>query len=160
MRMPVRRALIAATVTALALPSTAAASCLPVCTGDVTAALETFECVPICLDEVYALMDKALAEHEGGDEGGTLCAYAKLTAPPPRDWSGAENSKPPYVWVATEEWGRENQGEYDLGPCIYACKDSRVPQVSEVLDLSGGQRLTTVKETAETAAACTAPLLP
>ena len=154
MRMPVRRALIAATVTALALPSAASASCLPVCTGDVRAALETTLCPPICLDEVWARMYKLLAEHEG-DGSGILCAYAKLDGDPPPGWTGGGG--PPYIWVETEEWGRENEGEYDLQQCVYVCEvESFMP---EQPDLSGPPSPTAVNAVQE-AAACAAPLLP
>lgn len=157
MRMPVRRALLAATVTALALPSAASASCLPDCQDVVyDAAYEvamTFECLPICLDELYELMDKALEEHEG-DEAGTLCAYAKLSDEPPAGWPGDPGA--PYIWVDTEEWGNDHRGEWDHRVCVPGCEDSRLPQVSEVPDLSSEQGLTIVKE----AVACAAPLLP
>lgn len=159
MRTHVRRALVAATVTAaLALPSGASAACMPVCLADVYAALATVECPSICPEELERMMDKALAEHEG-DESGTLCAYVKLTPGPPPDWRGG--SGPPYIWVETEEWGTRNEDHYDHKRCVYAC-DAAIPELPAAPD-PGGPSLTAVRqavETAEQVAACAEPLLP
>lgn len=152
MRIPARRALIAAIVTALALPSAASASCLPVCTGDVRDAVETTLCPPVCLDEVWARMYELLAEHEG-DGSGALCAYAKLSDPPPPGWSGGSGGAP-YVWLETKKWGKENEGHYDLQLCIPGCEF--VDIMPEEPDLSGPPSLTAVRD----AATCAVPTLP
>lgn len=151
MRMPVRRALIAITVTTLVLPSAASASCLPVCTEAVRAAVETALCPPICLDDVWARMEALLAEE--GDDGGVLCAYGKLDDPPPSGWSGGGG--PPYVWIQTKAWGAENPDEHDLQLCVFPC--SMVPFLTATPepDLSDPVNVTVVNE----AAACAVPLL-
>ena len=157
MRMPVRRALIAAIVTALALPSVgsaASAACVAtICDDDVFAAVAPVACQPICLDELYARMLAKLIS-EGGGSDNMLCAYAKLYGEPPTGWGGDPNDDAPYIWVETAQWGYENRDQYDYVLCIPACSvDAPTFQTSE---LFGSAQLTVTSDLAN----CAGPLVP